>query len=78
MAARAIPRMSLYLPAPPGHMFTADALDAMVGRVLPLDVRLTARAIEVQTSPHWVEVVGVEVDEDGKGATITIEEARHG
>ncbi len=74
MAARAIPRMSLYLPAPPGHMFTADALDAMVGRVLPLDVRLTARAIEVGP----VVVVGVEVDEDGKGATITIEEARHG
>lgn len=78
MATLALPTMDLRVQAPPGHLFAQDALDGMVGRVMHLRFDLTARAISIRPEDRRVQISAVTVDDDGTGATITIEEAPHG
>ena len=75
MAALTLPTMDLRIPAPVGHLFSQDALDGIVGRVFYLRLDLTARGISIHPEERRVQVTGVQVDTDGTGATVTIEEA---
>ena len=76
MAGITIPRMDVRCMAPPFQRFAPDALDPVVGRRFRMDIDLTSQGVSIQPRAAEVEVVAVQVDEDGKGATLTIEEAR--